>query len=268
VIGVGPLRAVLRVFARDAREVTDQPIAVGSGFAGILVVALVIAGVAVIARADDSDEQPPGDYALEFTPGTIARLGTRPDAPESSGAETPPETPPPPDAPPPEPPDPQPSTFTDDETTPPAPPKPKPQLPRPPKPEVPRPHGDPDQPGPPSVEPRGNIWGDPDGWDDLTRDGDEWATGVVKALEALPVGWFAGKPAPGEFKFRISVCKDGKISDVVKKGGTMERDGQDAVLLALEQFHLPPIPKRIADHMPARCARIDHTFVWSGDTVK
>ena len=47
-IGVGPLRAVLRVFARDAREVTDQPIAVGSGFAGILVVALVIAGVDVL----------------------------------------------------------------------------------------------------------------------------------------------------------------------------------------------------------------------------
>ena len=239
--------------------------------------ALALWGVAAVANADDPGEPAPQEIDLEFLPGSIARLGSDPSAREASGGDVKPivESEPEPTIEPPTPPPTQPPTVTTQEDAPLAPPEtprhrdPKPsRLPT----ETPTsddpPHTGGRRPGPPNIDDRGNPWGDPEGWDDLTRDGDPWATSVVKALEDLPVGWYAGKPATGDFRFRISVCKDGEISDVVKKGGTMSRDGQDAVLLALEQFELPPIPKDVADRMPARCARIDHTFVWNGAAVK
>lgn len=271
-----PIRALARTFGRDARDLIEQRFAFGSGLGGIVLAGFALWGVTAIAYADDASEPAPVEIDLEFLPGSLARLGSDPSARDASGGDAQPnvadpeptiETPSPPPA--------EPETVTTHEDAPPAQPEaPPPRDPKPPRlPSDARPSDDPPhsggrRPGPPSVDDGGNIWGDPEGWDDLTREGDAWATSVVKALSDLPVGWYAGKPATGDFRFRISVCKDGEIQDVVRKGGSMSRDGQDAVLLALEQFELPPIPKHIAARMPARCARIDHTFVWNGAAVK
>jgi len=270
------IRAIARSFGRDARELVEQRFAFGSGLAGVVIAGFALWGIAAIAHADVAIEPIGEEVALEFLPGSLARLGTNPSARESSGGDAQPTiVPPEPTIEPPTPPPPQPQTVTTDDDA--APAQPQPPVRRDPKqsrlptdepPSDDPPHTGGRRPGPPSVDDGGNPWGDPNGWDDLTRDSDPWATSVVQALEDLPVGWYAGKPATGDFRFRISVCKDGEISDVVKKGGIMSRDGQDAVLLALEQFELPPIPKHIAAQMPARCARIDHTFVWSGAAVK
>jgi len=86
---------------------------------------------------------------------------------------------------------------------------------------------------------------------------------VVKELSRLEVGWYAGKAEDGEFHFQISVCKNGEISDVRKKGGDLSQDGQGKVLLALEQLQLPAPPKHVRDRMTTGCAKIQHTFVWT-----
>lgn len=115
---------------------------------------------------------------------------------------------------------------------------------------------------------QGDPFGDPDGWDDLTRDGDPWATEVMKVLNHLKVGAYAGKGEAGNFKFQLTICKDGTIKQVLKKGGNMSADGQSAVLLALEQAQLPKPPKKVADAMPGNCAKIKYVFDWSAQKVK
>jgi hypothetical protein len=276
---VEPLRALLRTLQSDVRELTEQRLAFGGGIAGTLLAACVLWGVAAVAHADD-EPTPSEDFTLDFQPGTLARLGTDPDAADATGdMQTPSPSPEPPTLDPPAPPAPEPETVTEDHTAAPARPEPPPTRrdPDPPRartddpprrdPQTPS-HSGGKLPGPPSDDDGGNIWGDPRGWDDLTREGDAWASSVVAALRGLEVGWIYGKPAPGDFQFRISVCKDGEIVSVKKMGGTMEADGQSRVRLALEQLKLDPIPKKVADRMPAKCARIDHTFVWSSDRVK
>ncbi len=115
---------------------------------------------------------------------------------------------------------------------------------------------------------QGDPFGDPDGWDDLTRDGDPWATEVMKVLNQLKVGAYAGKGEKGNFKFQLTICKDGTIKQVLKKGGSMSADGQSAVLLALEQATLPKPPKKVASSMPGNCAKIKYVFDWSSQKVK
>ncbi len=114
----------------------------------------------------------------------------------------------------------------------------------------------------------GNPFGDPEGWDDLTRDGDPWATSVMKALNNMPIGAYAAKAKQGEMKFQLTICKDGKIKQVLKKGGSLPEDGQAAVMLALEQLEIPKPPKKVSDAMPGNCAKIKYTFVWSAKGVK
>jgi len=114
----------------------------------------------------------------------------------------------------------------------------------------------------------GNPFGDPDGWDDLNRDGDPWATSVMKALNNMSIGAYAAKAKSGEFKFQLTICKDGSIKQVLKKGGSLPPDGQSAVMLALEQLDIPKPPKKVADAMPGSCAKIKYTFVWSAKGVK
>jgi len=114
----------------------------------------------------------------------------------------------------------------------------------------------------------GNPFGDPEGWDDLTRDGDPWATSVMKALNNMPIGAYAAKAKQGEMKFQLTICKDGSIKQVLKKGGNLPEDGQSAVMLALEQLEIPKPPKKVSDAMPGSCAKIKYTFVWSAKGVK
>lgn len=117
---------------------------------------------------------------------------------------------------------------------------------------------------------QGDPFGDPEGWDDLTRDGDPWATEVMKKLNNMPIGAYAAKAAKGDYKFQLTICKDGSIKEngVLSKGGSLPEDGKNAVRLALESLEIPKPPKKVADSMPGNCARLRYTFVWSAKGVK
>jgi hypothetical protein len=222
------------------------------------------------------------EFEIDFTPGTLARLGVKIDEKEipqkiivqETRAEDPVEDTPT-----------EAVVTTDDKVKPTdEPPKEKPENPSK---DPPKFKDDKDKKLPTSKTPttsntpykkdlptvtqnQGDPFGDPEGWDDLTRDGDPWATSVMKALNNMPVGTYAAKGAKGDFKFQLTICKDGTIKEngVAKKGGSMDQDGQNAVLLALEQLKIPKPPKKVADSMPSSCAKIKYTFLWSSGKVK
>jgi hypothetical protein len=116
--------------------------------------------------------------------------------------------------------------------------------------------------------PKGDPFGDPDGWAEIAKDGDPWATSVMKALNNMPVGAYAAKAKKGEFRFQLSICKDGTIQKVVDKGGSLPPDGVHGVMLALQQLKIPKPPAKIASQMKSNCAKIKYTFKWSSGGVK
>lgn len=116
--------------------------------------------------------------------------------------------------------------------------------------------------------PKGDPFGDPDGWAEIAKDGDPWATSVMKALNNMPVGAYAAKAKKGEFRFQLSICKDGTIQKVVDKGGSLPPDGVHGVMLALQQLKIPKPPSKIASQMKSNCAKIKYTFKWSAGGVK
>jgi hypothetical protein len=115
---------------------------------------------------------------------------------------------------------------------------------------------------------KGDPFGDPGGWADLAKDGDPWATAVMKALNNMPVGSYAAKGGKGNFKFQLTLCKDGSIKKVAKKGGSADQETQNGVVLALNRLQLPKPPANVAKKMKKNCAKIKYTFVWSGAGVK
>ncbi len=115
---------------------------------------------------------------------------------------------------------------------------------------------------------KGDPFGDPGGWSDLKKDGDPWATQVMKALNNMPVGAFGAKMGKGTSKFQITLCKDGKVKKVAKKGGTLDAADQARVANAVRSLKLPKPPAKVASKMKSSCAKIKYTFVWSSGKVK
>lgn len=115
---------------------------------------------------------------------------------------------------------------------------------------------------------KGDPFGDPEGWADMAKDGDPWATAVMKALNNMPVGAFGAKMGQGNSKFQITVCKDGSVKTVQKKGGTLEASDQARVANAVRSLKLPKPPTKTASQMKGNCAKIKYTFVWSNGGVK
>lgn len=104
--------------------------------------------------------------------------------------------------------------------------------------------------------------------DDHTVSTRAWSAAVMEALNNMKVSAFASKSKGGNFKFQLMVCKDGKIKRVLKKGGSLDYDTQNAVLVALEQLQLPKPPQSVANEMHGGCAKIMHTFVWTASGVE
>lgn len=272
-----------------ARHTQSNPGAVAGGIVGTLLSGVMLYAAFVllptIAVADDTEDE---DFEIEFEPGALVRLGSEVEAPEipekvvieeTRAEEEVVE-----------------ETITEEEDIPPDPepepepeekPKPKPDKPPPEKKDkklktskLPTKKNTPydDKPtnkpppgkknkGLPSLQ-KGDPFGDPGGWADIAKDGDPWATAVMKALNNMSVGAYAGKGAKGDFKFQLTLCKDGTIKSVNKKGGSLSQDGQDAVRLALEQLKLPKPPAKIASKMKGKCAKIKYKFRWSAGGVK
>lgn len=275
--------------AGSFKDMTRNPGATFGGVGGMLLSSVLLYfGFVVFANAQIDIEKDDDDFEIPFEPGALVKLGSEVEAPEipekvviqetREEEETIQETlteedevkPPEPD-----PPEPEEKPKKVDKP----PPKEKkdkklPTNPNPTKKNTPFPDKPTNKPPPgkknkglPSLQ-KGDPFGDPGGWADLAKDGDPWATAVMKALNNMPIGTFGAKAKKGDFRFELTLCKDGSIKKVNKKGGSMDADGQNAVRLGLEQLKLPKPPASVAKKMKSKCAKIKYKFRWSASGVK
>jgi hypothetical protein len=115
---------------------------------------------------------------------------------------------------------------------------------------------------------RGDPFGDPGGWAEIAKDGDAWATAVMKALNNLsPPGW-AGNLPNGTYKFRVKFCKNGTVSKVYDKGGSAPGDFKAAVRKEVERIKVPPIPSKHAKSMKGSCQTLPHVFTYKAGKTK
>jgi len=272
-----PISAIFGQFGRDIADLFRNPLALFGGVGGMLLTCgLIFFGITVLANADD-DEEEDDDFLIDFEPGALVKLGVEIDEKElpekiivqetRAEEETVNET-----------------VTEDEKATPTEEPPPEPDK-KPKKTDKPPPKEKKDKKLPTSKLPtksntpykkdlptvkmdKGDPFGDPGGWSDLKKDGDPWATAVMKELNNMRVGAFGAKSPPGNFKFQITVCKDGTIKTVSKKGGTLSADGQNSVRLALEQLDIPRPPPKVAAKMKKSCAKIKYTFNWAAGGVR
>ncbi len=115
----------------------------------------------------------------------------------------------------------------------------------------------------------GDPFGDPNGWADMAKDGDPWATSVMGALNGMKVPAYAAKlPAGKPYKFMLKICKDGKVDTVLTKqsSGNTELDG--AIKKELEFLKIPKPPKKVLEQMPSQCVLLKYQFSWQQGKVK
>ncbi len=110
----------------------------------------------------------------------------------------------------------------------------------------------------------GNPFGDANGWSDMAKDGDPWATAVLGALNGMKVGAYAGQGKAATYKFQLVVCADGSVDriKVTQPSGDTQLDG--ALKNAIESLKLPKAPPDIAKQLAGKCKRIPYDFTWSG----
>ncbi|MCA9656427.1 MAG: hypothetical protein KC501_41370 [Myxococcales bacterium] len=272
-----PISAIFGAFGRDIVDLFRNPLALMGGVFGmVLTCGLLYFSLVVVANANDDNQDEDPDLLIPFEPGVLVKLGQ--DIPEDQkvvvqetrAEEEVVEE----------------ETVTEEEEAPPIeekPPEPeeKPKkIDKPPQPQekkdkklptskLPTTANTPYKNDLPTVtQQRGDPFGDPGGWGDLKKDGDPWATAVMKSLNGMKIGAFAAKAPPGDFLFQLTICKDGTIKTVSKKGGSLAADGQNQVKLALEQLDIPKPPPQVASKMTSSCAKIKYTFRWSASGVK
>lgn len=110
----------------------------------------------------------------------------------------------------------------------------------------------------------GDPFGSPDGWSDMARDGDPWATAVLGALNNLTVGSYAGLGQDVTYKFQLVVCADGRIDRVNTKGSTGKPDFDGQIRNGIERIKLPKAPPELAKQLAGGCKKIPYVFTWSG----
>jgi outer membrane biosynthesis protein TonB len=110
----------------------------------------------------------------------------------------------------------------------------------------------------------GDPFGSADGWSDMAKDGDPWATAVLAALNGMKVGAYAAQGSQAVFKFQLVLCADGSIDDVRKKQSTNDPKLDGAIINALETLKLPKAPPDIAKQLSGKCKKIPYEFTWAG----
>lgn len=261
---------MLKVFARDFADLLRNPRAFAGGLAGST---MCMAGAAVLAMfgtpGGAAAEPVDDELKMEFLAGALVRKGVKPPddpIPEKPIVDTTHAVDSPPD-----------TTVTTNQDAPPTPSKPPSKDP-PRKPAKDPP--DPSKAGKPSdhttqgnnthndtptaPELPGDPFGSPDGWSDLAKDGDPWATAVIAALNGMTVGSYAGLGQDVTYKFQLIICADGRIDDVRTKGSTGKPDFDGQIRNALERIKLPKAPPDIAKQLGSGCKKIPYVFTWSG----
>lgn len=263
--------------ARDFRGMVALPLAFYGGLFG----SLVISGGSAFAmwwlenNAEASTDVAPeeDEFLLEFEPGALTKLGVAPqEIPVKAINEetrTPEEV--------------VEEAVTEDETPPPIDIEKKDEKEQPIKDKTPpnknkdakisdknRTDNNPyDNDLPNNLDPVGDPFGDPNGWADMAKDGDPWATSVMAALNAMKVpAWAAKLPAGAPYKFKLKVCKDGTVEQVLSKGSSGNPDLDSAILGTLERLKFAPPPANILSKMKAKCVTLNYTFSWTQGRVK
>ena len=258
---------------RDLRGLLAVPLAFFGGIFG----AIVLSGALVFAMwwMEQSAEAAPleeDEFELEFQPGALTKLGVEPqDIPEKAINE---ETRTPEDT--------VKEAVTEEEKPPEQIEEEKKPIEEKPKDDKPvnkndkakisdknRTDNNPYDDVPNNIDPTGDPFGDPNGWSDLKKDGDPWATSVMAALNGMKVPAWAGKlPHAKPYQFKLKICKDGTVSQVMTKGssGNTELDG--AVKAELERLKIPKPPGNIASKMKSNCVTLAYLFSWSSGKVK
>ena len=114
----------------------------------------------------------------------------------------------------------------------------------------------------------GNPFGDPNGWSDMAKDGDPWATAVMGALNGMKVGAYAGQGTQAAYQFQLVICADGRVDDVRTKKASGDPKLDGAITNALESLKLPKAPPDIAKQLAGGCKKIPYIFTWSGSGQK
>jgi hypothetical protein len=121
----------------------------------------------------------------------------------------------------------------------------------------------------PNPDPGGaNPFGDPNAWSDLVGDGDPWAAAVMAELRSMKVPAWAGKIATDRpFAFRLIICKDGHIEQVLRKQSTGDVDLDATLEHEISRLVLPRVPASMAAAMPRSCVMLNYQFTWSASGV-
>jgi hypothetical protein len=118
---------------------------------------------------------------------------------------------------------------------------------------------------PPTVQDLpGDPFGSPDGWAEMAKDGDPWATGVLAALNGMTVGSYAGEGQDSIYKFQLVVCADGSVQDVRTRQSTGKPDFDGLIRNAIERLRLPKAPPELAKQLAGKCKKIPYEFTWRG----
>lgn len=280
------LLAPFESVGRELRGVLSSPRAFFGGIAGMLIMCGGLTAFFIYAGEAKAETEDEDLWDIEFTPGALVKIGKEiPEdekvITEETVARDEPVEEPPPEEPPPDEEESVQEEVTTEETRPKE-KKKEPTKKKPikinPKKAKEKPEDKPDDTKkadkntkkntpyddlPTSDTERGDPFGDPQGWAELKKDGDPWATAVMKALNNMPIGTFAAKSFPGDYKFRIQVCKDGRIKKVYAKGGSASEENKGKVKGALLQLRLPKPPKKYADKMGGSCKTIPYVFRWN-----
>ncbi len=271
-----PTPALLSPFTTIGRELGDlmrNPVAVIGGLLGSTAFIGLAAALALLGPSiSDAHPGEPDELVVEFMPGALVRLGDVVDPTEKivvQATRAADDTAVP--------------TVTDDDR---ALPDPDPARNDDPKPDVkPREKPNPNKPDAPISDrdrdsntpyndpatvrdPAGDPFGSPDGWADMAKDGDPWATGVLAALNGMTVGSYAGLGQDSTYKFQLVICADGRVDDVRTKQSTGKPDFDGLIRNAIEALKLPRAPADIARQLAGGCKKIPYLFTWRGKSSR
>lgn len=110
----------------------------------------------------------------------------------------------------------------------------------------------------------GDPFGSADGWADMAKDGDPWATGVIGALNKMKLPSYAAQEKSGVFKFQIEICANGTISRVTTKKSTGDGKLDKDLVFAVTNTKIPLPPADVAKQLKGGCKKIPYQFTWSG----
>jgi hypothetical protein len=245
------LAAPFVIVAQDLRQIAEQPGPFLGGLIGTIVSGAALVG-ALLWLPSPAAAEPEPPFVVEFIPASAMSLGELEGETGAATSEPP-------------------SEPVVEEPTP-SPPTPEPREPKPTPTPRPNPNPNPNpNPSPGSNPAPGGAspFGDPDAWGDLISDGDPWAGAVMRALRSMQVPAWAGKIATERpFEFRLIICKDGSIDQVLRKQSTGDVDLDATLEHEISRVVLPPVPASMAAGMPRSCVALSYQFTWSASGVR